>query len=299
MKSQNLNTEEYTSNNISKFWKLLNYSNDITEKQIANIFFSNLKEKYQEYLEISIELFNTAETIQDKIISSILIYQYIKENYNKFIQNEILFNKVKEFLITYINNKAINIFSNNEESLIIERISYSITILIIIGCFTYWPTCIEDLLYFSKQSMQHSYLMTLILGNINEELDDIFLNKTQENQIKEKFMKNKENFFYFINAILLHNNVDKKLYNKTIVLSRNLAIFGINILLIPKMIKVIIENINEANMDYISKLITKCIECSNCKKLEDDLNGLDLSEYDNKMNKDELLSINLIIGLHV
>ena len=111
MKSQNLNTEEYTSNNISKFWKLLNYSNDITEKQIANIFFSNLKEKYQEYLEISIELFNTAETIQDKIISSILIYQYIKENYNKFIQNEILFNKVKEFLITYINNKAINIFS--------------------------------------------------------------------------------------------------------------------------------------------------------------------------------------------
>ena len=44
MKSQNLNTEEYTSNNISKFWKLLNYSNDITEKQIANIFFSNLKE---------------------------------------------------------------------------------------------------------------------------------------------------------------------------------------------------------------------------------------------------------------
>ena len=295
MKSQNLNTEEYTSNNISKFWKLLNYSNDITEKQIANIFFSNLKEKYQEYLEISIELFNTAETIQDKIISSILIYQYIKENYNKFIQNEILFNKVKEFLITYINNKAINIFSNNEESLIIERISYSITILIIIGCFTYWPTCIEDLLYFGKQSLQHSYLMTLILGNINEELDDIFLNKTQENQIKEKFVKNKENFFYFINAILLHNNVDKKLYNKTIVLSRNLVIFGINILLIPKMIKVIMENINEANVDYISKLITKCIECSNCKKLEDDLNGLDLSEYDNKMNKDELLSINLII----
>ena len=61
------------------------------------------------------------------------------------------------------------------------------------------------------------------------------------------------------------------------------------------MIKVIMENINEANVDYISKLITKCIECSNCKKLEDDLNGLDLSEYDNKMNKDELLSINLII----
>ena len=31
--------EEYTSNNISKFWYLLNNSNDISEKQKANIYF--------------------------------------------------------------------------------------------------------------------------------------------------------------------------------------------------------------------------------------------------------------------
>ena len=293
----NLNIEEYTSKSISKFWKLLNYSNDITKKQIANIFFSNLKEKYKNYLEISIELFNTAESIQDKIISSILIHQYIKENYNKFIDNEILFNNTKDFLIRYINNTSlnINIFSNNEESLIIERICYSLSILVIIGCFTYWPNCIEELLKFGKQNINYSYIMTIILGNINEEFDDIFLSKKQENQIKEKFVKNKENFFSFINTILLYSNADKKLYNKTIILSKNLVIFGINVLLIPKMINIMLENINEANIDYISKLISKCIEYSNCKKLEDDLNGLDLSEYDNRMNKDELLSINLII----
>ena len=49
-----LNIEEYSSNNISIFWNLLNFSNDIVKKQLANTFFSNLKEKYKNYFEIYI-----------------------------------------------------------------------------------------------------------------------------------------------------------------------------------------------------------------------------------------------------
>ena len=70
-----LNIEEYSSNNISLFWKLLNYSNDIIKKQLANTFFSNLKEKCQNYLEISIELFNKSNSSQDKLIGTILIHE--------------------------------------------------------------------------------------------------------------------------------------------------------------------------------------------------------------------------------
>ena len=300
LNQEKLNIEEYSSYNISKFWNILNYSNDISQKHAANNFFSNLKEKCQNYLKISIELYQNSNSSQDKLISSILIYQYIKENYNKFIEDEILFNETKNFLInealiSYINNNELDIFSNSEESLIIERICFAISILLIIGCFTYWTQGVEDLLLFSKQTIKHTYLTTIILGNCNEELNDIFLKKSQENEIKEKFVRNKENLKLFINSILLSPNINKKLYNKTILLSKNLVIFEVNILHIPKMIKILLENTNKSNIDSIAKLISKCIEYSKCKKLEDDLCGLDLSEYDNKMNKDELSSLNLII----
>ena len=300
MNQENSVIEEFTSSNISKFWNLLNYSNDISKKQVANIFFSNLKEKCQNYLEISIELFNNSDSKQDKLISSILIYQYIKENYIKFIENEILFNGIKDFLInkvliSYINKEDFDVFSNSEDSLIIERICFSISVIIILGCFTYWPESVNDMLGFSKFSIKHTYLTSIIFGNCNEELCDMYLNKSQENKIKEKFVKNKDNFKIFINTILTNSNINKKLYNKTILLSKNLVIFEINILHIPNMIKILFENANKSNIDSLSKLISKCIDYSNCKKLEDDLCGLDLDEYEKKMNKDELISINLII----
>ena len=60
--------------------------------------------------------------------------------------------------------------------------------------------------------------------------------------MKEKFIKNKENIKNFIYTILISSNVDKKLYNKTIDLSKNLVIFEINILHIPKMVKILLEN---------------------------------------------------------
>ena len=102
---------EFTSDGISKYWNLLNYSNDIVQKNLANKYFSNLKEKCQNYLSLSIELFKKNNSIQDKLISSILIYQYIKENYNKLIDDKIAFNNVKEFLI----NETLISFVNESE----------------------------------------------------------------------------------------------------------------------------------------------------------------------------------------
>ena len=293
------NLEQFTSNNISKYWNMLNFSNDITQRQIANTFFSDLKKNCPNYIDISIELYNKSNIIQDKFISSLLIYQYIKENYNKLIENKTLYNNLKEFLInkilfSFIKESEQNIFESSEGNLIIERICYSISIIIIVGCLSYWPEAVDEMLSFGKQTIKHTYLATIIFGNCYEELNNIIIKKSQENQIKEKFMKNKEEFKSFINTILTNSN-NIKLYNKTITLAKNLIIFEVNTLQIPNMIKVIFDNINKSNIDSISKLITRCISYSKCKKLEDDLSGSDLSEYDKKMNKDELLSLTLII----
>ena len=134
--------EEFTSDGISKYWNLLNYSNDIIQKNLANKYFSNLKEKCQNYLNLSIELFKKNNSIQDKLISSILIYQYIKEYYNRLIDDKNAFNNVKGFLIndtliSFINEPEEKLFESSENSLIIERICYSISILLILGCFSF------------------------------------------------------------------------------------------------------------------------------------------------------------------
>ena len=109
------------------------------------------------------EGFSINNSSQDKLISVILIHQYIKEHYNNFIENQILFNSTKDFLlnilINYTNDSNINIFSNSEESLIIERICLSLSIILIIGCFTFWEQGIEDIINFSTNNIKHTYLI--------------------------------------------------------------------------------------------------------------------------------------------
>ena len=293
--------EEFTSDGISKYWNLLNFSNDIIQKNLANKYFSNLKEKCQNYLNLSIELFKKTNSIQDKLISSILIYQYMKENYSKLIDDKNQFHNLKGFLInetliSFVNESEQKLFESSENSLIIERICYSISILLILGCFSFWPEAVDEMLNFGKQSIKHTYLITIIFGNCYEELINITITKSQENIIKDMFTQKKEEFKSFINTILINSNkINNKLYNRAVILAKNLVFFEVNTLQIPNMIKIILENTNKSNIDSTSKLVSKCIEYSKCKKMEDEFGGLDLSEYDKKMNKEESLSLNIII----
>ena len=164
-------TSEFTSQGISQNWNILNYSNDLAKKQSANNYFRNLKEKCANYLEISIELFNNSNSTQDKIISSLLIYQYIKENYNQIILDKILYNKTKEFLInktliSFANESEKNIFENTENNLIIERICYSISLILILGCFTFWPEGVNEMLFFGKQTIKHTRRTTIDMSAV-------------------------------------------------------------------------------------------------------------------------------------
>ena len=121
------NNFEYTSENISKYWKILNNSRNQDETKLANSYFTSLKNKCQNCIEICVELFSSSD-MQDKFISSLLIYQYLKENPMKYIDNEELFNKIKNDIL----NKILQLFANeseenifkSENTLIIERIRY-------------------------------------------------------------------------------------------------------------------------------------------------------------------------------
>ena len=280
----NNNNFIFTPENVSKYWNLLNYSNNQNDKKTANEFLMQLKKNCQQLLEISIELFKS-QSLDDKLISSLLIYQYLKENPKILMNNEQLFNQIKSYILDSIlipyteenaneNNQNIN---KSKTDLIIERICYSMSIIVLLGCCTFWPNALDFMISFGKKTIKHTYLMTIILGNCNNELNDLFLSHKHEFIIKNKFIEKKEEFKNFINTIFINfDKIDKKLYNKTVDLAINLTSFEVNILFIPNLIKVVLTDINVSNIDSLTKLFCENFNCSKSKKLEDEYNDLDI-----------------------
>ena len=297
----------FTPENVSKYWNLLNYSNNPEDKKKANEFIYAFKNNCSQCLEISIELFKS-ESLDDKIISSLLLYQYIKDNPKKFLENEQLFTQIKDYLfntiiIPYVNsddkeqNDQQNI-NKSKEALIIERMCFTMSIIILLGCSSFWPNAISDMISFGKKSLRHTYLIAIIFANCNNELNGLFLSKKHEFEIKTKFIEQKEEFKNIINTIFINTDkINKKLYDKTVDLAINLTNFEVNILEIPKMIQVVLNDINLSNIDSLTKLFTESIKCCNSKKLEDEYNDIDISEYDKKIPEDILISFNYIIDI--
>ena len=196
----NNNNFIFTPENVSKYWNLLNNSNNQDDKKIANQYLMQLKEECSQLLEISIELFKS-QSLDDKLISSLLLYQYLKENPKILLNNGELFNRIKSYilysiLIPYTTEKEIEDNQNINKSktdLIIERICYSMSIIVLIGCCSFWPNALDDMISFGKKTIKNTYLMTIILGNCNIELNDLFLSHKLEFIIKNKFIEKRKN----------------------------------------------------------------------------------------------------------
>ena len=296
----------FTPENVSKYWNLLNYSNNPNDKKQANDFIIAFKKNCSQCLEISIELFKS-NSLDDKIISSLLLYQYIKDNPKLLLENEQRFTQLKEYLLNTIlipyatsndteSNDQQNI-TKTKEALIIERTCFSMSIIVLVGSCSFWPNAISEMINFGKLTLKHTYLITIIFANCNNELSELFLSNNHEFIIKSKFIEQKEEFKNIINTIFINTDkINKKLYNKTVDLAINLTNFEVNILEIPKMIQVVLSDINLSNIDSLTKLFTESIKYSKCKKPEDN-NDLDISEYDTKITKEELESFNYIIDI--
>ena len=56
---------------------------------------------------------------------------------------------------------------------------------------------------FGKQTIKHTYLLTIIFSNSNKELKDLFFTKNQEFIIKNKFIEKKDEFKIFLNTIFI------------------------------------------------------------------------------------------------
>ena len=180
----------------------------------------------------------------------------------------------------------------------IEKICNSISILTLIGLVRYWPESIEDILNYGKRNNFNTYITVTILSDLENELNNLKIEGKLLFKMRNILIEKKELIQNFIEVII--NNIEKineKLFNKCIDLIKSYIQFEFNILNLPKMIELILKNINKSNIDNISELLSECIKSSNDKKEEKEFEEILIQLEDNDYISKNLhfLSIKIII----
>ena len=284
---------DFTIDQISQQWYNLHNSTDLSVKKEADIFLRNFK-KSPNCIDVCLQLFSTANQ-SNKIFACLILYQSIKENANILLTSKEKFNHIKNMIFTQIIPAL-----DSCPPIVIERVCFSISILIVIGTVTYWQEGIEDIMQFASASTTNCYYSVIILSNFANELQDLALSQKMNYMIKDVLMDKNTEIFKFINFILTNaNNVNdkamfNKLYIKAIELAKNWITFEMNVLSNPQLIKMLIDNINSDNIESICDLFTAVLPYAKSAKLEASAtDGLD--ELIAKTDKDEMTSVSYII----
>ena len=281
----------YTIENISQQWNILNNSTIPMENQFANEYLSNFVNSENAY-NICIDLYKI-NSAQEKKLSLFLLYQITLKNVSNLIDDKNLF-------ILYKNNffEILSTLNENSENIMIEKICNSISILTLIGLVRYWPESIEDILNYGKRNNFNTYITVTILSDLENELNNLKIEGKLLFKMRNILIEKKELIQNFIEVII--NNIEKineKLFNKCIDLIKSYIQFEFNILSLPKMIELILKNINKSNIDNISELLSECIKSSNDKKEEKEFEEILIQLEDNDYISKNLhfLSIKIII----
>ena len=281
----------YTIENISQQWNILNNSTIPMDNQFANEYLSNFVNSENAY-NICIDLYKI-NSAQEKKLSLFLLYQITLKNVSNLIDDKNLF-------ILYKNNffEILSTLNENSENIMIEKICNSISILTLIGLVRYWPESIEDILNYGKRNNFNTYITVTILSDLENELNNLKIEGKLLFKMRNILIEKKELIQNFIEVII--NNIEKineKLFNKCIDLIKSYIQFEFNILNLPKMIELILKNINKSNIDNISELLSECIKSSNDKKEEKEFEEILIQLEDNDYISKNLhfLSIKIII----
>ena len=281
----------YTIENISQQWNILNNSTIPMENQFANEYLSNFVNSENAY-NICIDLYKI-NSAQEKKLSLFLLYQITLKNVSNLIDDKNLF-------VLYKNNffEILSTLNENSENIMIEKICNSISILTLIGLVRYWPESIEDILNYGKRNNFNTYITVTILSDLENELNNLKIEGKLLFKMRNILIEKKELIQNFIEVII--NNIEKineKLFNKCIDLIKSYIQFEFNILSLPKMIELILKNINKSNIDNISELLSECIKSSNDKKEEKEFEEILIQLEDNDYISKNLhfLSIKIII----
>lgn len=286
---------DFTAEKVAQQWHILNYSNSIPDKKDADNYLRNFK-KSQHALEISIQIYQSQD-IKSKTFACLMIYQIIKEKSNELLESKEQFTNIKNAIFSQI----IPTLQNSPE-IIEERICYSITILLVIGLYSFWQEGIEDVINFGKGSNYNCLLCTIILSNCSNELTGLPISDKLSFMIRDKLIDKAPIIREYISFILgnfastfVEQKIKEKLYLKIIDLTKAWITFEINVLSIPHMTKMFIDDLNKSNVKVVSNLFMDSIQFAKSSKIESTHEVNKIEDFMPKTHPDEMISLKYII----
>jgi hypothetical protein len=231
-----------------------------------------------------------------------VIYQNIKERVNELLEKKEQFYKFRDLIFNKLLEKL-----KSSPPMVIERILFTISILMSIGIISFWPECVEDLLIFAKISKQNCYFALMILENINKELFDLSISAKTMLRIKDMMIFKSpliQEFIFLVLTSVANEQASKdelkfnnQLFNQTLMLTHSWIKFGLNVLKIPLLSQTLINYLNEDNIKYISEIFSDSISYSENSKYYSVNEVYDVDSIFAKFDKQEFQSLENLVQM--
>lgn len=158
----------------------------------------------------------------------------------------------------------------SSNAIIIERICYSVSILMAVGIISHWETCVEDVIQYAKLSKENCYLALIILQNIMKELNELQIAGKKMLRIKDILIEKLqcisdfivlllESFCAIKGNLLVPKSFEAKFLNQTLDLIHSWIKLDLNILKNQKLLSPLFLCFNISNCELICEIFSESI----------------------------------------
>ena len=210
--------------------------------------------------------------MNSRFLGAFFIHQSIKEKISEISESKTEFLKYRDLIFFELLDKV-----KNADSIVLERICFSVSILISVGIITFWPESIEDIVKYAKLSRENCYYAVIILQNVFKELNEIKISGKKLLKIKDTLIEKNiiigEFIFLLLEDNFLNKETDDKISKKKNFFGQILELLnswlrlGLNILQSPQVIKYLFLAFNSDTADIICEIFSESISTSQSSKL--------------------------------
>ena len=256
-------------------------------------------------IDICKELISSSE-MNSRFLGAFFIHQSIKEKISEISESKTEFLKYRDLIFFDLLDKL-----KNADSIVLDRICFSVSILISVGLISFWPESIEDIIKYAKLSRENCYYAVIILQNVFKELNEIKISGKKLLKIKDTLIEKNIIVGEFIFLLLEDNflnkdaNVDgedknklskkNKFFTNILELMNSWLRLGLNILQSPQVIKYLFLAFNSETAEIISEIFSESISISKSAKLFFTKDNYDLNNLLSFSDPVEIESLGKII----
>jgi hypothetical protein len=256
-----------------------------------------------------LQLFESNES-GSQFLSVLIIHQVLKENINQITEKKEDFLRFRDILLNNLLEK-----NKNSQGFVVERICFSISILVAMGIITFWPESIEDIINYGKISKVNCYFSIIILENVSKELFDLNISSKTSLRIKDILVERNRLIQEFILLVLTtvgvnlpksgyhsktvnqEEKLNNQIFNKTLEMTHAWIKLGLNVLKIPLLSQVLINYLSVDNIKYISDIFSDSIQYSTNSKYYSTNEIYDLNNIISKYDAVELKSVENLVEM--